>query len=367
MSGGGGLGRRTRSCYLATAVTSTTDSRKAIVLWLWLVCGLIVSMVVIGGITRLTHSGLSIVEWRPISGAIPPLTEHAWQELFLQYQQYPQYKLLNQGMSLEEFRFIFFWEYLHRLVGRLVGVVYLLPFAWFVLRRRVNARMAWRLGLGLVLGGLQGVAGWYMVKSGLVKNPHVSHYRLAIHLLLAFGVLSYLFWLILDLTRGEPSAKEARALVLLRRWGRVVSALLVVQILYGAFTAGLRAGFGFNTFPKMNSEWVPSNFWQLAPGWVNLFENQAAVQFLHRTMGWLLLFAIAGLAWAARRMTLDRIQRNAVRGLLAMVLIQFGLGVLTILWVVPLSVAVIHQAGACVLLLAAVNLNHALRTVDGLR
>lgn len=317
-------------------------------------------MVVIGGITRLTHSGLSIVEWKPIMGVIPPLTESAWMEVFEKYQRFPEYQLLNRGMQLSEFKWIFFWEYLHRLLGRMIGVVFFFPWVFFIRRRWIDRRMSVKLWGGFLLGGLQGALGWFMVKSGLVHDPHVSHYRLAAHLLLALGVLAYFFWMVLDLRqvndRNTESATRLLGVV------RLLTAGIVLQILYGAFTAGLRAGFGFNTFPKMNDEWFPTGFFQITPVFLNFFENPIAVQFIHRTMGWLLLIGILGLWQRSRRMALTPRQKLGVRLLTGMVLIQFFLGVTTLVWVVPVGLASMHQLGACILLLIALFLNHSLRS-----
>lgn len=336
---------------------------QGMIAWLLSVCALILGIVVVGGITRLTHSGLSIVEWRPLTGVIPPLTEHDWQAMFQKYQQFPEYQLMNYGMSLAEFKRIFFWEYIHRLIGRLIGVVFFVPWIYYLIRRQLNRPLAVKLLGALILGGLQGVMGWYMVKSGLVKDPKVSHYRLAAHLSLALLVLIYIFWIILDFTsviRGRISDALARNSGRLFTPTIAVFALTVLQIEYGAFTAGLRAGFGNNTFPTMNGEWFPSGFFLFEPAIRNFFENSIAVQFIHRTLGWLLLFSITGLWAYARRLELAPIQQKAVQVLTASIWVQFLLGVATLVMVVPVSVATVHQFGACIVLLALTFLLHSL-------
>jgi cytochrome c oxidase assembly protein subunit 15 len=324
-------------------------SRRAVTTWLGAVCVLVVAMVVLGGVTRLTGSGLSIVEWRPVVGTIPPLSDADWREAFRAYQETPQYRLLNAGMSLGDFQRIFFWEYVHRLVGRLLGVVFAGPLVYFAFTRSLSRALVRRLALIFGLGGLQGALGWFMVKSGLVDMPSVSHYRLAAHLSLALVVLSALFWTWLD-QREAGAGPVARPL----RLALVgVTALLALQIVYGAFTAGLHAGVGYNTFPLMHGRLVPPDATVLDPAWRNAFENRAMVQLLHRTFGALLVVAVSATAWIARRA--PEAVRSAVRLVVVGVLAQFGLGVATLLLVVPVSVATVHQLGACLLLLAVLR------------
>ena len=339
--------------------------RRPVVLWLVSVCALIVAMVSVGGITRLTGSGLSMVEWKPIMGAIPPLTDADWRDAFARYQQYPQYRILNAAMTLGGFKVIFFWEYAHRLLGRLIGVAFLVPWLVFWRRGAFGRALALRLGGGFVLGGLQGALGWFMVKSGLVDMPRVSHYRLAAHLGLALVVLSYLFWIVLDLVDATGAAAAStstgdRGVVAGTRAGlKAILGLLAIQITYGAFVAGLHAGYGYPTFPTMNGEWVPSAFFGLEPAWRNVFENPAAVQFIHRTIAWILVGAIIAIYVVGRRAPMSPRRRSSLDVLLAMVGIQFVLGVTTVLFSVPITVAALHQLGACVLLLALLRALHA--------
>ena len=322
------------------------SSNRSIIIWLLSVCALVFFMVIVGGITRLTDSGLSMVDWRPLMGAIPPLNEQQWLEVFEQYQQYPEYQKVNLGMTLSEFKFIFFWEYFHRLTGRLIGLVFFVPYVYFLIKGKLSRSLKIKLFIALVLGGLQGLMGWYMVKSGLVDRPDVSHYRLAAHLSLAFVIIGYIFWLIFDLVRPLEKLFYHRRLHLMLI---AFLGLLSLQIVYGAFVAGLDAGIGYNTFPTMNGEWFPRAFFFLSPQWLNFFENNAGVQFIHRTIGWLILFFSIYIWFSFRKVELAAIQRKALHMLLGMVSVQFLLGVLTLVFVVPVSLGSLHQAGACVL------------------
>ncbi len=312
-------------------------------------------MVVVGGITRLTRSGLSITEWKPIAGALPPLSEAAWEREFSLYKKYPEYRLINRGMSLSEFKSIYFWEYFHRLWGRLIGLAFLVPFVVFLARGRLRGRLFWQTLVAFLLGGAQGVLGWYMVKSGLVAEPRVSHYRLAAHLVLALAVMQYLFWLGHTLVR-ESSASRVRGARRSRVhvFGVAFLVLLCLQILWGAFTAGLRAGYAFNTFPTMAGAWIPDGLGVLAPAWRNLFDNNVTVQFIHRTLAWLVLGTAVGWWFASRREQMSPSARMALALVPATVALQFLVGVLTLLYVVPIGLGVLHQAGAAIVLTCAV-------------
>lgn len=343
---------------LAFRAPVADDFRKPVILWLGSVCAFVLLMVAVGGITRLTGSGLSIVEWKPLVGAIPPLTDRDWDEAFRTYQQFPQYKLLGASMTLAEFKRIFFWEYAHRLLARVLGLVFFVPWAYFAARRAFTKAFSVRLLAALGLGGLQGAVGWFMVKSGLVDEPNVSHYRLAAHLSIALLVLGYVFWLVLDLRGGPARTVPSRRV---RAALGVVLVLLVAQIVYGAFTAGLHAGIGYNTFPTMQGQWIPPEALALEPAWRNAFANRATVQLLHRVLGTLLVASI-GLAWGlARAGAVDRTIRRSINWLLGAAAAQFALGVATLLFVVPLGLAAAHQLGACLLFLFALRANHAAR------
>lgn len=336
-----------------------SDPRRAVIVWLIVCCTLVFAMVVLGGVTRLTRSGLSIVEWQPIVGTLPPLTDAQWEATFAKYRQTPEYLKVNLGMSLAEFKSIFWVEYAHRLLGRTIGLAFLLPFLYFLARRRIERRLAPKLVALFVLGGLQGALGWYMVASGLVDNPHVSPYRLTAHLGLAVLIYGYMLWIVFDLARGAPAAGMDSGV---RRYAWVYTALVFVMILSGGFVAGTRAGFAFNTFPLMNGAWVPPGALALEPWWRNPFENVATVQFDHRLIAYMLIAAGIGLWLAVRRRAAGA--QTAATLLLAALALQVLLGITTLLWVVPIPLAAAHQAGALIVFSAALYLAHALRGIN---
>jgi cytochrome c oxidase assembly protein subunit 15 len=320
-------------------------------------------MVVVGGVTRLTHSGLSIVEWQPIVGAIPPLSDAAWQQTFALYQQTPEFRQVNHAMTLDEFKGIFWWEYAHRLLGRLIGVAFLVPLIGFALARRIDKPLALKLAMIFVLGALQGALGWYMVKSGLVDDPRVSQYRLTAHLGLAFLIYAAMFWIALDLL--DPRAQSAGgAGTSPRRLRNAASGLVVlvfVMVLSGGLVAGIRAGFAYNTFPLMNGRVVPPEIMLIEPWYLNFFNNMATVQFDHRLIAAILAVAVPWFWIAARRGAAGARVNTISTLLLAALVLQIALGVATLLSVVALPLAAAHQAGALVLFTAALAARHALR------
>ncbi len=324
-------------------------------------------MVAVGGITRLTGSGLSIVEWQPIMGTLPPLGPEAWDEAFRKYQQSPQYQQVNRGMTLAEFKYIFAWEYVHRLVGRLVGVLYFVPWLYFHLRGRLSRALSARLLVGGVLGGVQGALGWYMVQSGLVDEPRVSHYRLAAHLSLALILLGYLLWALLELLHPREEAREgvrgtaaAAAATRLTRRLAIIGALLALQIVYGAFTAGLRAGAAYPTWPTMNGQWIPAGLGVMEPAWRNLLDNPTAVHFIHRILAYVLVLLVLAAWLDGRRLRLSRRQALGMSLLAATMVLQVLLGIATVVLVVPVAIATLHQVGACLVLVATLLLLHEL-------
>jgi cytochrome c oxidase assembly protein subunit 15 len=348
---------------LARPAAGTRSADRALAAWLILCAAMIFFMVVIGGITRLTESGLSITEWRPIEGVLPPLSLAQWQAAFARYQAIPQFHAIHAGMSLAQFKGIYFWEYLHRLWGRLIGIVFLLPFLWFLIRGRI-ARGLWpKLALIFVLGALQGLLGWFMVESGLEHRIEVSQYRLAAHLFAALVIYGAILWVAFDLLAAQPSAasggrKTTRRVV---GWGlNLVLALVAVTLIAGAFVAGLRGGAIYNSFPLMGDHVMPGEYAALSPLWRNWFENPAAAQFDHRVLAettWLVIV----LVWAFGRARVAGAARGALDLLAAMATIQAGLGIATLLSVVALLVAVAHQAGAVLLATAALYARHCLR------
>ena len=327
---------------------------EAIANWLLAVAAMVLAMIVVGGITRLTESGLSIVRWEPVGGILPPLGEEQWQAAFDAYRSSPQYQLVNRGMSLEEFRDIYFWEYVHRLLGRLIGFVFALPLLWFWWRRAIPGGQGGKLTGLLALGALQGAVGWWMVASGLVDRPEVSHIRLAVHLLLALAIFGALIWVALDMRRlgADPGARPARA-PLVAIWAL---SLLFLQFLFGAYVAGLEAGYAFNSWPLMGDEIFPSDTVWLSPIIANFVDNAVVVQFVHR---WL-AFVVAGVVLAlALRAWREGERRHAAVLILALVA-QIQLGIFTLLSGVALGIAVAHQATAALLLAAVVVAAHRL-------
>ena len=345
----------------AAPASRARSSDRAIAAWLLACCALVFAMVVVGGVTRLTHSGLSIVEWQPIVGTLPPLDEAEWQATFEKYKLTPEYKLVNEGMSLDEFKGIFWWEYYHRLLGRLIGFAFLVPFLWFLLRRRIPAGYGWPLAGIFVLGGLQGAMGWYMVKSGLIDDPRVSQFRLTAHLALAFLIFGAMLWVAMSLLFRRAGARGGERERSARRWATGLALLVFAMVLTGGFVAGIRAGFAYNTFPLMNGALVPPEIMMIEPWWRNFFWNMATVQFDHRLGAWLLAFLVPVLWWKVRNADVTPRARAGANLLLAMLAIQVALGIATLLLVVPLPLAAAHQAGAVILFALSLHLVHALR------
>ena len=330
-------------------------SQAVVATWLWLVALLIVVMIGVGGATRLTGSGLSITEWRPIMGAIPPLSDADWAEAFAKYKLIPQYTEVNRGMSLADFKAIYWWEWGHRLLGRLIGVVFAVPLGWLWWRGAIGPRLGRQLTGLLVLGGLQGAMGWYMVMSGLSERVAVSHYRLAAHLGLAIVILGLVVWIALDLTqRRQRGARLDTTTAGQRRMAGALLVLILVQILLGALVAGLKAGLTYNTWPLMDGRLVPSGLLAMAPWWINAFENITAVQFNHRAMAYVVLLAAAWHAWSVERVADDGRVSGSAWVLLVAVVAQAGLGVWTLLAVVPLALGIAHQVGAALVFSVAV-------------
>lgn len=337
----------------------SSSARPVIAYWLLSVCALVFAMVVLGGVTRLTHSGLSIVEWQPIVGTLPPLTEAQWQETFAKYQRTPEYQIVNRDMNLSGFKDIFWLEYFHRLLGRLIGLVFLLPFLYFLARKQIDRVLFPKLLILFALGAAQGLLGWLMVKSGLVDVPRVSPYRLTAHLGLAVLIYAATLWVALGLLRPQPPATVPATT--LRYFGFGVTSLIFLMILSGGFVAGTRAGFAFNDWPWMHGRLVPEGLFALEPAWVNVFENLATVQFNHRLLAYLLCLIVPLYWWLARRYPLASGTRALFHLLLAMFVVQVLLGISTLLQHVPVPLAAAHQAGAMVVFTFALLINHRLR------
>lgn len=334
---------------MSVAVLSPPTADRGIALWLLACCALVFALVVVGGITRLTESGLSITEWRPLSGVIPPLSEPEWQREFDLYQQIPEYQQLNRGMTLAEFKGIFWWEYFHRLLARLVAAAFAVPFLYFLIRGAVRRPLLPHLILMFVLGGLQGALGWFMVQSGLSVRTDVSQYRLAAHFLLALAVYTYMFWIALTLLRPATAAGARR----LRAHLLLIAALLLATLTFGAFVAGLNGGLVYNSFPLMGGQLIPDDAFATA---ASPFEDPVTAQFIHR---WLAIASVAGIIalWFRRQGA----AALPIDLLAVMALLQLGLGIATLLLAVPIPLAAAHQSGAILLWTLALWSLHATR------
>lgn len=320
---------------------------RAIAWWLLGVAGLVFVMVVVGGITRLTESGLSMVRWEPISGVIPPLNAEQWEAELEAYRASPEYQQINRGMSMAEFQAIFFWEYIHRVLGRVIGLAFAIPLAWFWVKKAIPTGYHWRLVALLALGGFQGAIGWWMVASGLVDRPDVSHIRLAVHLMTALFILGGLVWTALDLFALDRNADTQPARMTGFSLGVLV--VLAIQIMLGAFVAGLEAGYAFATWPLMGNEFFPANTPMLETAWRNLVDNPVVVQFAHR---WWAVVTVIALVWMARKVRKDH--RMASVAIHTAFGTQFLLGIATLLSGMNIVIATSHQAvGALVVITAA--------------
>jgi cytochrome c oxidase assembly protein subunit 15 len=343
--------------HAGASPVAARNGDRTVAFWLLVCCALVFAMVVVGGVTRLTHSGLSIVEWQPIVGTVPPLDDGSWQDAFRKYQQTPEFRQVNPGMDLAGFKRIFWWEYVHRLLGRLTGAAFLLPLLWFAVRGRIGRALTWKLAGIFALGGLQGAMGWYMVQSGLVDNPRVSQYRLAAHLGTALLIYAAMLWTALDLI----FPRKERAPPGPCRLAFALAALVFAQALSGALVAGIRAGFAYNTFPLMNGHVVPPGMFVLEPWYLNFFANVATVQFDHRLIAWLLALLVPWFWVRVRRAAAPPRARLAADLLLGALALQIALGISTLVLTVPVPLAAAHQAGALLVFTAALFAAHALR------
>jgi len=342
-----------------TDMISSDVRDRRLAAWLLVCCGLVFAMVVLGGVTRLTGSGLSMVDWRPIMGWLPPLSDSEWQRTFEMYQQSPEFQKINSHMDVSAFKGIFWLEFLHRLLGRAIGLVFAIPLVYFLIRGYITTREWPKYLLMFVLGGLQGVLGWYMVRSGLVDNPHVSQYRLTAHLLAAFLIYAYMFWVAMSLLfpqTGNHRHPLYRKTVLL-------ACLISVTIISGGFVAGLKAGLIYNTFPMMGSSWLPPGLAALDPFWRNLTENMTTVQFDHRLLA-IATFVLIAMYWLrARKVEMPQRARPAANALLHTAVLQVALGISTLLLSVPVVLATAHQAVAMMLFTIGLFLVHSLRKI----
>ena len=340
-----------------------TAPEKIIAVWLFVLCGMVFFMVILGGLTRLTHSGLSMVSWRPITGWLPPIGVQEWQSVFDLYKETPEFKKINDGMTIDGFKSIFWLEYSHRLWGRIIGIVFIFPFLFFLFKGRIRRGLAPRLIIILIMGGFQGVLGWYMVKSGLIDNPDVSQYRLVAHLSAAIIIYGFMFWVAMSLVRVRHEVLPDFSIKLLFA-SIFVTCWIFATIISGGFVAGLDAGLIYNTFPLMDGQFIPDGLWNMQPWHKNLFENVTTVQFNHRVFAEVSLLLIIGLWWYVRRSNVSRLVLRPFQAMLIMVFIQVTLGILTLMFVVPIFVASLHQLGALILFTFSLWGAHMLRYRD---
>ena len=340
-----------------------TAPEKIIAVWLFVLCGMVFFMVILGGLTRLTHSGLSMVSWRPITGWLPPIGVQEWQSVFELYKETPEFKKINDGMTIDGFKSIFWLEYGHRLWGRIIGIVFIFPFLFFLFKGWIRRGLAPRLIIILIMGGFQGVLGWYMVKSGLIDNPDVSQYRLVAHLSAAIIIYGFMFWVAMSLVRVRHEVLPDFSIKLLFA-SIFVTCWIFATIISGGFVAGLDAGLIYNTFPLMDGQFIPDGLWNMQPWHKNLFENVTTVQFNHRVFAEVSLLLIIGLWWYVRRSNVSRLVLRPFQAMLIMVFIQVTLGILTLMFVVPIFVASLHQLGALILFTFSLWGAHMLRYRD---
>lgn len=333
------------------------SNRRKLATWLLFVAGLVFCMVVLGGVTRLTESGLSMVEWKPVTGWLPPLSEEAWVAEFDKYKAFPEYQKVNKGMSLDEFKSIFAFEYAHRVLGRLIGLAFFLPMMFFIFTKKVERQHIPRLVGLLILGGAQGVMGWVMVKSGLVDHPDVSHYRLTAHLTLACLIFAALLWTALDLLKSPERFAGTHPLRSFAVFGLL---LVLLQIMIGGFVAGLNAGFIYNNWPMMGDSFIPDDIWHMTPWYLNFFENIATIQFTHRMVAYVIFGVLLVLFLKVRAANPTPEAKSAAHMLIAAVFLQILIGIWTLVAVVPIALGALHQAGGLVVLGASVLLLHRL-------
>jgi len=336
------------------------NKNKSVIIWLLSGCFLVFVMVVVGGITRLTNSGLSMTDWHLVTDTFPPLTEAKWQETFERYKQFPEYKKINihNNFTLDDYKFIYFWEWFHRFIGRIIGMVFLIPFIYFLIKKRLSSETIKKCVVLLGMGALQGFLGWFMVRSGLIDNPDVSHFRLSLHLTFAFITFAYTLWVALDLIYPERNTP----VLPLRNIARYALVFLLIQIIYGGFVAGLNAGLIHNHWPLMSDgQFLHESVLLEKDSWLlRLTEGKSGVQFVHRTMAYIVVGMILFLAFKSHKFYLTKDQKSGITALVVMVFLQFGLGVFTLLYSVPLWLGLTHQIMAFFLLTAMTYTLHRL-------
>lgn len=336
------------------------NKNKAVIIWLLSGCLLLFIMVVVGGITRLTNSGLSMTDWHLVTDTFPPLTEAKWQETFEQYKKFPEYQKINvhNDFQLDDYKFIYFWEWFHRFIGRIIGLVFIIPFVYFLIKKRLSTETIKKCVGLLGMGAFQGFLGWFMVRSGLIDNPDVSHFRLSLHLTFAFITFAYTLWVALDLIYPE----RATAILPLKKLARFALVFLLLQIIYGGFVAGLNAGLIHNHWPLMSDgQFFHESIILEKDSWLlRLTEGKSGVQFIHRTMAYVVVGFILLLAFKSHKFDLNKNQKSGINALVIIVFIQFALGVFTLLYSVPLWLGLTHQIVAFLLLTAMTYTLHRL-------
>ena len=335
---------------------------KQVGIWLIFVAAVIFFMIILGGATRLTNSGLSMVDWKPIMGVIPPITEADWTQTFEQYKEFPEYQKENAGMSLDSFKSIFYFEYFHRILGRLIGMFFLLPFLYFWMKGAIRRKMLPQMIALFFLGGMQGVLGWYMVKSGLVNEPNVSQYRLTAHLISAVLLFSFLLWVAIGLLKNTTTELASDIRKRFYNYSKAVTGLIIFMIISGGFVAGTKAGYAYNTFPLMAGKLVPDGLYTLQPFWLNWFENITTIQFNHRLIAYSLLIIVPLFAFNLIKNNFSSSCSTAAKLFIGMLFIQISLGISTLVFHMPVPVAVSHQGGAIVLLSIAIFITRELKT-----
>ncbi len=333
---------------------------RQIAIWLIICAAVIFAMVILGGVTRLTHSGLSMVDWKPLMGVIPPLSDTDWQDTFSRYQQFPEYQKINKGMTLNEFKSIFLFEYAHRILGRLISLMFLFPFLYFLFRGYIKRQLVPKLAIMFIMGGLQGLLGWYMVMSGLVDNPHVSQYRLAAHLGAAVIIYAYMLWVAFGLLLPNVNINFREKQAGQKAFAFTITGLLFFMILSGALVAGTHAGLAYNTFPLMGDSFIPASLY--ATGWMAMFEDITTIQFNHRMFAYLLFILIVSFSVISLRHGVTVKRRVAIYSLLALLIIQLSLGITTLLYHVPVALAAAHQGGAILLFTSSLYVSHNLQS-----
>jgi cytochrome c oxidase assembly protein subunit 15 len=339
-----------------TTLDQQTRYNRQIAYWLLICAAVIFGMILLGGVTRLTNSGLSMVDWKPLMGVIPPLSEADWQAMFLKYQQFPEYQKVNTGMSLEEFKPIFMYEYLHRVLGRFIGLIFILPFLFFLFTKRIKAGLTPKLIIMLIGGGFQGLLGWYMVKSGLVDNPRVSQYRLTAHLGAAVLIYSFILWTAFSLI--SPKSDQP---IELKNFSYLLSGLIFLMILSGGLVAGTHAGHAYSTWPLMGDSFIPAGLYSMTPVWLSAFEDITTIQFNHRMFAYLIVALVIVFALKTLRADIKGPAKIGVFCLIGLLIMQVTLGISTLLFYVPVPVAAAHQVGAVALLSASLFISHSLR------